>query len=448
MIQRIKNKARVLRADPHMQEVARGTMLTFVMKVAGSGLAFGFNVAIARLLGAEGAGLYFLALSVTAIGSVVGRVGLDNALMRFVATHATHGEWDKVRAVHALGMRLAVVVSGALSLICFFAAGWMSEVLFNKPELGEPLRWMSLSILPFAMLNLQAQSLKGLKRIRDAMLLQSIGVPLIGLLLIWPLANAAGVEGVSWGYLAATALVALLGIWAWRNTAVSKEEPPFTYLFADLWASCKPLFVISLMNRAVLPWTPFFLLGIWASAAEVGVYGAATRLAVLVSFLLITLNNVIAPKFAELHASDDLQAMGQLAQRSATMLTLLVSPLFLLLFIFSDEAMGLFGPEFSEGGTILAILLAGQLVNVVSGSVGFLLMMSGNENTTLNITLASVVLQLALMLILAPRIGGVGAAIASASALATANLLSVYAVYRKLGVVTFPGIEWLLRERR
>ena len=59
MIQRIKNKVKVLRTDPHMQEVARGTMLAFALKIVGSSLAFGFNVAVARLLGAEGAGLYF-----------------------------------------------------------------------------------------------------------------------------------------------------------------------------------------------------------------------------------------------------------------------------------------------------------------------------------------------------------------------------------------------------
>lgn len=444
MIQRIKNKASILRADPHMQEVARGTMLAFVLKVAGSGLAFGFNVAVARLLGAEGAGLYFLALSVTAIGSVIGRVGLDNSLLRFVATHATHGEWDKVQAVHALGMRLAVIVSGAVSLIGFFAAGWMAEALFHKPELTEPLRWMSLSILPFAILNLQAQSLKGLKRIRDAMLLQSIGVPLIGLLLIWPLANAAGVEGVSWGYLAATTLVALIGIWAWRNAAAGGAEGISHYPFADLWVSAKPLFIISLMNTS-LTWMPLLLLGMWVSAAEVGIFGAATRLALLVSFLLITLNNVVAPKFAEFYAKGELQAMAQLARRSAAMLTLLVSPLFLLLFIYSEETMGLFGPEFTAGGTILAILLGGQLVNVVTGSVSFLLMMSGNEKTMKIITIASVLLQLALMLTLAPLIGGVGAAVASASALAAKNLLSVYAVYRKLGLVTIPSVQMLFK---
>ena len=121
MIQRTKNKLKLLREDPHMREVARGTMLAFVLKVIGAGLAFAFSVAVARMLGAEGAGLYYLALAVTTIGSVIGRVGLDNSLLRFVATRATHDDWASVKGVYALGVRMAVMASGVVTLIVFFA---------------------------------------------------------------------------------------------------------------------------------------------------------------------------------------------------------------------------------------------------------------------------------------------------------------------------------------
>ena len=94
MIELARNKISLLRTDRHTREVARGAALAFVFKVAGSGLAFALNVAIARRLGAEGAGLYFLALSVTSVGLVIGSVGLRNALLRLVLADAAHQEWD------------------------------------------------------------------------------------------------------------------------------------------------------------------------------------------------------------------------------------------------------------------------------------------------------------------------------------------------------------------
>ncbi len=424
-----------------MQEVMKGASLAFVLRVLGAGFAFAFNVVIARLLGADGAGLYFLALSVTVIGSVIGRVGLDNTLLRFTATHATKGEWGKVKGVYALGMRIAVTVSGGLSLLGFWLAPWMAEVLFHKPELAEPLRWMSLSILPFALLNLQAESLKGLKRIRDAMLVQGIGVPLIGLLLIWPLARVAGVEGAAWAYLAAAVLVALLGVWAWRRTVVEHFAVAAVFPFKDLWASCKPLFVTSLMNQAILPWAPLFLLGIWASSDEVGVFGAATRAAMLVNMVLGTVNNVLAPKFAELYARGETEALGRTARRSALMITLLASPIFLVLFFGGKWVMMLFGPEFAEGALALAILAAGQFVNTLTGSVNHVLIVTGNEVIVRNTMLIATAAQIAICVMLIPSMYSVGAAIATATATASISIVSAYMVWKRLGIVTIPFLR-------
>ena len=42
--------------DPHMQETVRGSAVAFALLVFGRGIGFGFNVVLASLLGAEGAG--------------------------------------------------------------------------------------------------------------------------------------------------------------------------------------------------------------------------------------------------------------------------------------------------------------------------------------------------------------------------------------------------------
>lgn len=423
------------RLDGHMQEVMRGVSLALVLKVVGAGLGFAFNVAIARLLGAEGAGLYFLALSVTAIGSVIGRVGLDNALLRFVATHAAHEAWGKVKGVYALGMRLAIAASGSLSLLGFLLAPWIAQTLFHKPELSEPLRWMSLSILPFALLNLQAESLKGLKRIRDAMLVQSIGVPLVGLLLIVPLAQSSGVLGVGLAYLAGTALVAALGIWAWhRAVAVHEINGAEPFPFKELWASCRPLLLVSVMNGAILPWMPLFLLGVWAASEEVGIFGAALRVGMLVSFFLVAVNNVVVPKFAGLYARGEIVALGRVGRNSALLLTVLASPVLLIMMFMGDRVMSLYGEGFSKGKLVLAILAFGQFVNAFCGPVGNLLTMSGNERKLRDGTLVTLVVQLTLCAVLIPWFGMEGAAVATAAGVISNNLIAVFHVRRLIGI--------------
>jgi O-antigen/teichoic acid export membrane protein len=438
MIERIKNKLSNLLLNSHMREVVIGMIVAFLLKVLGAGLSFVFNVAVARLLGAEGTGIYFLALSVTTIGSVIGRIGLDNALIRFVASHASRGEWGKVAAVHSLGIRMAIVSSIIVTICLFLISPWISASLLGKPELSEPLKWMSLSILPMVLFNLQAQSLKGLKRIRDAMLVQGVSLPLILLILIFPLSEIAGITGLAWSYVIASLLAALLGIFVWKKNMSKHIFSPEIFPFYKLWESCKPLLVVSFMNSALMPWAPVILLGIWVDSVEVGVFSVATRVALLLSFMLLAINNIVAPKFAELYAKKDMVSLGQTARRSALLITLMASPLFFVLFFYGDWVLSMFGKEFMDGNKVLSVLAIGQLINVICGSVGFLLMMSANEKIYRNITMISGVVQLILTLVLVPKMGGIGAAIASSIALVVLNVSAVFAVYSKLEIILFP----------
>lgn len=428
--------------DANFHEVLRGAKSALTTKIIGSVLAFGFNLTLGRLLGAEGAGIYFLAFSITAIGSVVGRIGLDNVLLRFVAIHAASGEWLKVQGLHVLCLRVTVVVSGGIALLGFFTADFIASSLFKSSQLVAPLRWMSLSILPVSILNLHAQSLKGLKRVRDAIMVQSIGVPLISLLLIYPLSQMFGAKGASWTYLSATALVALLGFWIWGKVNQYPSEGVVSYPFQQVWKSSKPLFIVALSNIFVTS-LPLILLGIWVSASDVGIFGAAMRLSMLISFFLLTLNNVIAPKYAELHSQGDIMAMGEIARRSTAVMVLLVSPLFFIMFIYSEQIMSLFGVDFASGSTILMVLLVGQLVNLTSGSVSVIMMMAGYERTLRNIVIVTAVLQFVLILILAPYFGGVGVAIAVSLTMVIKNLVTAFKVYGKLRIVAIPYLQSL-----
>lgn len=438
MFKRLRSKLNYILTNKHMNEIASGTLLAFGLKVLGTGLAFIYNIAIARLLGAEDTGVFFLALSVTAIGSVVSRVGLDNALLRFIATHSSKNETDQVKAVYRLGMHIAIATSGIFSIVGFWLSPWIANEIFNNPGLTEPLRWMSLAILPFAILNLQAESLKGLKRIRDSLLIQSVGIPLIAMLLIWPLTQLNGVVGAAWSYLIATITISLLGFWAWSRATANFLLTPPPYPSKILLASCKPLFITSLINQGIFPWAPLLLLGLWVDSQAIGIYGAASRVAMLVSFMLNTINNILAPKFAELFIKGKLPLMEQTARYATLIITLLTTPIFLMLIFGGKWIMLLFGPEFVEGTKALAILAIGQFVNTFTGSVNYLLIVTGHELTIRNITLFATFWLIAIGIVLIPSQGIIGAAIASASSIAILNILSTYYVWKKLGIFTIP----------
>ena len=123
--------------------------------------------------------------------------------------------------------------------------------------------------------------------------------------------------------------------------------------------------------------------------------------------------------------------MLTLAVRGAMLLTGL-GTLFLL--CFGKYALWLFGDAFLLSYQPMLVLLVGQIVNVACGSVGFLMMMTGNENRATLVYGVGTVLNILLNLLLIPLLGIIGAALATAMSVAFLNAALLLETRRRLGV--------------
>jgi O-antigen/teichoic acid export membrane protein len=102
---------------------------------------------------------------------------------------------------------------------------------------------------------------------------------------------------------------------------------------------------------------------------------------------------------------------------------------------FSDWVLRfLYGPEFAVGATALAILCFGQLLCVITGPVGSLLMMTGHERDAVKGTLAALIVTIVLAMILIPNWGLNGAATATASGMVLRNGINCWHVFRRLDI--------------
>ena len=130
--------------------------------------------------------------------------------------------------------------------------------------------------------------------------------------------------------------------------------------------------------------------------------------------------------------------LDRTARQSARWMTLLAGPPLALFLLFPGFMMGLFGDEFRAGAPLLAVLAVGQFINVATGSVGYLLIMSGHEKWILNRSIFIAAISLALNLLLIPRFGTLGAAMATAISVASTNLIALYLVHKHLGITILP----------
>jgi O-antigen/teichoic acid export membrane protein len=164
----------------------------------------------------------------------------------------------------------------------------------------------------------------------------------------------------------------------------------------------------------LLFWTDLFVVARYVSDADVDVYSAALRAGQVMILFLTSVSLMFSPFVADLHNRGETERLDGLF-KSLTRWTIAATlPAFLVLVVVPSEALRIFGSDFSRGETALLILLAGQFVNVFTGSVGFVLIMVGRTGWDLIVYGCSLALNLGVAFALAPRYGLTGAAIANA----------------------------------
>jgi len=418
-----------------------GTVLG--LRVLGAGLGFAFNVALARVLGAEGLGIFHLSLTFTLIASVVGRMGMDAALLKFGATSHAESDWNRLAAVHRLGMGTALLCCSMVATTTFLAADWIATTVYADPGIANPLRLMSLALVPFSLLNLYGELLKAGQHQAASSFIQGAALPIVNLLLLFIFADSiTGASAASGLYLAGTVLVCVCGCLLWIRSIprnhVGTASP--TFRLRELLATALPMYGSAIAD-VVMTFSDVLILGLFFSSGEVGIYTAAARTALLTRFVLLATSSVAAPRFAALHAAKDSEGIARLARRSTILTTVTTLPLLLIFILVPEQILSLFGPQFEAGASVLIVLTLGQFVNAATGPVGYLLNMSGFHRIEGRIAVAGAVMTVALCFALIPLWGVLGAAAANAIATAACNLMRVYVAKSRLGILMLP-IPW------
>ena len=176
------------------------------------------------------------------------------------------------------------------------------------------------------------------------------------------------------------------------------------------------------------------MVGAMLGPEAAGIFDVALKGSSLVSFALMAVNMPLAPAVAELYAKGEKERLQRLVTKSARVALLGSLPVALVMIIFGREVLSIFGKDFTGGSSVLAILSAGQLINVITGPVGILLNMTGHEwDTSKGVGMAAFINTL-FSAILIPFWGIEGAAAASAFSIVCWFTTLVVLVRKRLGI--------------
>ena len=182
-------------------------------------------------------------------------------------------------------------------------------------------------------------------------------------------------------------------------------------VFIEFWMFTAPRGLAS-MFAVIILWLDTLLIGALGSTAQAGMFAAATRYLAFGQFIGVAIIQVVGPKLSEVLAAHDLGRARVVYSTATWWLMALAWPLYLTMIVLAPSLLSFFGPAYQQADTVLVILGASMLVATLVGPVDMVLLMAGKSSWNLLNTIAAIVANVTLNLILIPRYGMTGAAVA------------------------------------
>lgn len=177
------------------------------------------------------------------------------------------------------------------------------------------------------------------------------------------------------------------------------------------------------------------LLFAFLSASATAEFALAQRTALLATMIAFAVEAAFRPTIARSFAQgryDQAQAQFLCVSRSTLMLGL---PACIILALFPVRVMSVVGEQFVSAAPVVTLIAIGAVVTFAFGPVASALAMAGLTQKNLKNGLIAGAVGLALDLVLIPRIGIVGAAIAQLVSMTVLAVISAVSAYRATGVL-------------
>jgi len=410
-----------------------------VLTFSGTILSFLLAIVLARVLGAERYGVYVYVFALVSMLAIPAQSGLTSLVARETAKAVALERWGLMWGIWRWATRTAVFY-WVLLVLLVGAFVHAFAVRFTGAQL-DAFFWGLLLGFFVVLEDIRAGASFGIARVATGQLPEMIFrralliTFVLGVALLYPTYKLTAANVVALHALG-EALALALGVgMLWKACPASPTSSQVSAHERRQWR--KAVLPLALPSGVQLTSQNIgiLLLGVFSGAADVGIYRITLRGTMLVVFGLLATNWVVAPHFARLHAAGETLRIKHLAIWSARA-SFAVGILVVLVFaIGGGKILGfVFGQEFARGYVALVIVGCGQLVNTAVGPLDFLLNMTGHERATATSAAGALACNVIFSLILIPKLGINGAALAMALALLVWDVALFVSVRRLLGI--------------
>lgn len=422
--------------EENIQELSEGLSISIVGKFGGRGIDLLIQVLLGNLLTAAAFGLYTIVATLLRILGNIASFGLDKGVIRFGAQYWNQRS-TRFRDVVFQSGTLSLLTGGILGGSLFLAAPFIAENIYQNSQLTPLIRVGSIYLIFFSAARVISSSSRVAKKFSLAVFGFEFGFPaaelaLIGLFITLGLT----VTNALWAKIAAIAisfLVSAIFLVSIVKKADLRSEKTIK-LGKSLLLYSFPVSLAGILFNTLLS-SDRLILGYLMSESEVGIYQAVNQFPSFFLLFLSAVNLVFYPLIGDLLDRKDYQELNNLFKTAVRYGLFVSMPVLMFLLVFPGEVITVFfSKDFAIGVPALQILAVAQFINVSTGSVGPLLILSNHQRKWLTANLIGFLVAVALNFLLIPTLGLTGSAIGTGAAIIILFSIGMLMVKKELGL--------------
>jgi O-antigen/teichoic acid export membrane protein len=409
----------------------RGSSLLLVGRGLSLATNFAVQVLTVRYLSKSDYGAFAYALSLVSLGSSLAVFGLDKTITRFVPIYQEKGDYNKLFGSIIMMVGAILSIGLALILLVFGLQGILTQRYINDPQ-AVALLVILIALAPIQALDELLVGMFAIFASPSAIFFRKHvlgpGLKLAAVLLL--ILSQSGVRLLAVGYLFAGFLGVLIytivlirllrsqGLFQCFN--LKTLQMPFREVFGFSIPLLTTDMVFLMRSSLVVVFLEYF-----NSTVDVATFRAVVPVARLNMVVIQSFTFLFMPIASRLFAKDDRTGINDLYWQTAIWIAVISFPIFAVTFgLAKPVTLLFFGERYAQSAIILALLSFGNYFNAALGFNALTLRVFGKVRYIMVIDFLALAASLGLNLLLIPRYGALGGAIATSGTLVVHNILN------------------------
>lgn len=406
-------------------------MVNLILKFSGTFLSLAITIVLIRLVDPGSASKYFFMVSISVVVAAILRGGFDGVVLKNVSRSTIIDDGE--------GKQIYEVAKNVIQQKSLFVFPIYYITIIFLSYCKNDYSYLILGVVfyvasyYFGLLSIQNNYLLGRRKPQEATCSISVLPPLV-LMVGLSLCVMFSIKNIF--FISVFYLLSIM----FPNFLYSRQSKPCNFLQVsrveldlknELNSEAKKLYLPSILSLVNI-WVPTVVLGIITSDATVAIFNAANRMSLIFIFVTVSVNSVISPRIAMSYRNNKNKEKALILALKGSFYATFISIIpIVIIYIYSDEIMGVFSADFIQYGYVLKLLLIGQVGNILFGSGGHLLIMTDGEILYKKAMVYSSVISLLAILLLSIFYGLNGCVYATVGGYWVSNIIIILMYFNK-----------------